>query len=213
MQRLRMRSSFHRSPALALLITALAALTASQLRQTFVMPPPVEVRPMDGEVAIEQPPREVPRAITADVASDSVGMGAAEWLQHSAAAELGLMALKLRSSAGDAAQASQQLLDLLQDGALTPGMKPVPVAGALSEPQPRNLLEEVLQPVTKFFMKYKWSIKPRCKECRIVHRYGRIWRLCDAAPRHKARQPGHQGWKRTITRHKGWSNLGAKTRR
>mmetsp|Transcript_45456 Transcript_45456/g.114438 ORF Transcript_45456/g.114438 Transcript_45456/m.114438 type:complete len:204 (+) Transcript_45456:73-684(+) len=203
MNRPRLRSSLHRSPVLALLVVVAAVLAASHLRPTFVMPPPMEAQPM-AEAA--------PRAIAAASADDTLGMDAAEWWQHSVAAELGMLAMKVRRGADDAAQASEQLLNLLQDGALTPGMKPVPVGGA-PMPQPRNLLEEVLQPVTKFFMKYKWSIKPRCKECRIVHRYGRIWRLCDAAPRHKARQPGHQGWKRTITRHKGWSNLGAKTRR
>eukprot|EP00929_Paragymnodinium_shiwhaense_P050777 TRINITY_DN25579_c0_g4_i2.p1 TRINITY_DN25579_c0_g4~~TRINITY_DN25579_c0_g4_i2.p1 ORF type:complete len:197 (-),score=45.09 TRINITY_DN25579_c0_g4_i2:162-752(-) len=73
----------------------------------------------------------------------------------------------------------------------------VPISGA-ALPQ-KNLLETVLEPLTKLYMKYRFSIKPRCKDCVITSRGGRLWRKCKIR-RHKARQPGNWDQSRPVVR-------------
>eukprot|EP00929_Paragymnodinium_shiwhaense_P050772 TRINITY_DN25579_c0_g1_i1.p1 TRINITY_DN25579_c0_g1~~TRINITY_DN25579_c0_g1_i1.p1 ORF type:complete len:197 (-),score=31.87 TRINITY_DN25579_c0_g1_i1:119-709(-) len=73
----------------------------------------------------------------------------------------------------------------------------VPISGP-ALPQ-KNLIDTVLEPLTKLYMKYRFSIKPRCKDCVITSRGGRLWRKCKIR-RHKARQPGNWDQSRPVVR-------------
>mmetsp|Transcript_75819 Transcript_75819/g.136790 ORF Transcript_75819/g.136790 Transcript_75819/m.136790 type:complete len:191 (-) Transcript_75819:160-732(-) len=80
-------------------------------------------------------------------------------------------------------------------------------AGCRPMPQEKGLLEKVLEPVTEFFLRYQRNMEPRCKECKMIIRFGRIVRTC-IIPRHKARQPGISGFKKKMNNIKGsWKQL------
>jgi len=116
------------------------------------------------------------------------GMDALEWAEARSQAEALLMGMKLRNGAEELLENAARNLQSL-DEALGHATKPVLIDGASLEPQKPSLLEKVLQPLTKLFMRYNFSIKPRCTECKITVRFGRLTRVCKVR-RHKARQPG-----------------------
>ncbi|CAE7314787.1 RGLG2 [Symbiodinium natans] len=92
------------------------------------------------------------------------------------------------------------------DGLVGPSPNPQ-LLPAGSAPLPKkDGLQQVIEPLTKLYMRYRTAIYPRCKECQIIVRFGKLWRTCRVR-RHKQRQPGITGYKRRMNRYKGWKQL------
>mmetsp|Transcript_25541 Transcript_25541/g.59468 ORF Transcript_25541/g.59468 Transcript_25541/m.59468 type:complete len:176 (-) Transcript_25541:113-640(-) len=110
-----------------------------------------------------------------------------------------------RGAVGD--EATEFEISLLSDADLSPETGAAFVsAGAVSTPGSETALagssanrallshrnSRDVEGLVERNMKYKMSIKPRCSDCRIIVRFGRLWRVCKVR-RHNARQPGIQG--------------------
>lgn len=74
------------------------------------------------------------------------------------------------------------------DNLVGPSLNPqlLPAGGV---PAQKDGMQQVIEPLTKLYMKYRTAIYPRCKECQIIVRFGKMWRTCRVR-RHKARQIG-----------------------
>ncbi|CAJ1376430.1 unnamed protein product [Effrenium voratum] len=68
----------------------------------------------------------------------------------------------------------------------------------------RDFKQAIIEPLTRLYMKYRTAVYPRCKDCRIIVRYGRLWRLCRVR-RHKLRQPGITTFKKRMNKYGGWA--------
>lgn len=144
------------------------------------------------------------------VEARSHGLGQLAWWERAAAVDAALFGVQLRDGAEGVYRTMDELLDALNGVLSGPDWGPelVPVAaGAATLPVPRDLLSEVLQPVTKLFMQYRNSIKPRCKDCEVFIRFGRLWRTCKTVKKHKARQPGISKFKKKVNRYGGFSQF------
>jgi len=89
------------------------------------------------------------------------------------------------------------------DELVGPSLNPqlLPAAGA---PAPKkDGLQQVIEPLTKLYMRYRTAIYPRCKECKIIVRFGKLWRTCRIR-RHKQRQPGITTFKKRMNKYQGW---------
>jgi len=143
------------------------------------------------------PPMESPVAITS-----AVGVGPFEWCQRSAAADAAIWAMRLKQGLNDGMKAADNAV-----ASLDHGTRPVPITGHLDMMKKDSPLSAAIEPLTKLFMKYRNSIKPRCKSCQIVVRFGRLLRTCTAEKRHKARQPGMSKFKRKMGRFNGFTKM------
>mmetsp|Transcript_76176 Transcript_76176/g.123088 ORF Transcript_76176/g.123088 Transcript_76176/m.123088 type:complete len:189 (+) Transcript_76176:61-627(+) len=125
--------------------------------------------------------------------------------------KLSEMGLQLREGLEDGVESAVNAFEeFLGEGedlvgpSLNPQLLP---AGCSPFTAEKSLLEKVLEPVTKFFLRYQRNMEPRCKECKMIIRFGRIVRTC-IIPRHKARQPGISGFKKKMNNIKGsWKQL------
>eukprot|EP00438_Fugacium_kawagutii_P036270 Skav218318 [mRNA] locus=scaffold2239:82197:98889:+ [translate_table: standard] len=90
------------------------------------------------------------------------------------------------------------------DNLVGPSLNPqlLPAGGV---PAQKDGMSQVIEPLTKLYMKYRTSIYPRCKECQIIVRFGKPWRTCRIR-RHKARQPGITTFKKRMNRYHGWKD-------
>mmetsp|Transcript_4085 Transcript_4085/g.7446 ORF Transcript_4085/g.7446 Transcript_4085/m.7446 type:complete len:181 (-) Transcript_4085:129-671(-) len=89
--------------------------------------------------------------------------------------------------------------DELIGPSLNPQLLP---AGSVPAPKEEGL-SHIIEPLTKLYMRYRTAIFPRCKECKIIVRFGRLWRTCRIR-RHKARQPGITTFKKRMNKYQGW---------
>ncbi|CAJ1348171.1 unnamed protein product [Effrenium voratum] len=89
------------------------------------------------------------------------------------------------------------------DNLVGPSLNPqlLPAGGA---PAPKDFKQAIIEPLTRLYMKYRTAVYPRCKDCRIIVRYGRLWRLCRVR-RHKLRQPGITTFKKRMNKYGGWA--------
>ena len=89
------------------------------------------------------------------------------------------------------------------DNLVGPSLNPqlLPAGGV---PAPKDGMSHIIEPLTKLYMKYRTCIYPRCKECQIIVRFGKMWRTCRIR-RHNARQPGITTFKKRMNKYKGWS--------
>mmetsp|Transcript_14697 Transcript_14697/g.38087 ORF Transcript_14697/g.38087 Transcript_14697/m.38087 type:complete len:185 (+) Transcript_14697:70-624(+) len=131
------------------------------------------------------------------------GLDGLEHLQRSMVADVGLMKIRALQDIDTVVRAFEEA----SDEANSECTVPVPISGALQAPEP-TLLEKVLTPLTKFFMKLIGKPKPRCEDCRMWIREGFIVRRCKKG-RHNARQPYYSlNPMKYITTHYTWINRG-----
>mmetsp|Transcript_102941 Transcript_102941/g.295403 ORF Transcript_102941/g.295403 Transcript_102941/m.295403 type:complete len:185 (-) Transcript_102941:138-692(-) len=131
------------------------------------------------------PPLEasVVQVPAANAEARNPGLDGLEYLQRSVVADVGLMKIKALQDIDTVVRAFEEA----SDEANSECTVPVPISGVLQAPEP-TLLEKVLKPLTKFFMKLIEKPKPRCEDCRMWVREGFIIRRCKKG-RHNARQP------------------------
>ncbi|CAK0820612.1 unnamed protein product, partial [Prorocentrum cordatum] len=136
-------------------------------------------------------PSEVPAALSDARAQES---GPWEWWGRAAAVDLALCERDVRRTVQNGIDGVSSFLEQLDDAAAAAGFatKPVPAMGAeLARARWRpEAVPNVIEPLTNLYMKYKFVIKPRCKDCMLIRRWGRFYRVCHVFPKHKARQPG-----------------------
>eukprot|EP00931_Biecheleriopsis_adriatica_P066994 TRINITY_DN411_c0_g2_i1.p1 TRINITY_DN411_c0_g2~~TRINITY_DN411_c0_g2_i1.p1 ORF type:complete len:197 (+),score=46.10 TRINITY_DN411_c0_g2_i1:52-642(+) len=155
-------------------------------------------------------PSFVPPPLPTEVAAP--GSEALQWLATSAPSKLDSLGNSLQECVEDgldsAITAFEDLIgdedDDLVGESWNPQLLP---AGSLPMPKQKDALQQVIEPLTKLFMRYRRTIYPRCEECKIIVRFGRLWRTCRVR-RHKTRQPGITQFKRTMNRFKGWRQIG-----
>eukprot|EP00930_Biecheleria_cincta_P103899 TRINITY_DN96010_c0_g1_i1.p1 TRINITY_DN96010_c0_g1~~TRINITY_DN96010_c0_g1_i1.p1 ORF type:complete len:190 (-),score=37.79 TRINITY_DN96010_c0_g1_i1:120-689(-) len=75
-------------------------------------------------------------------------------------------------------------------------------AGSAPLPQQKDPVQQIIEPLTQLFMRYRAAIYPRCTKCKIVIRWGKLWRTCEVK-KHKARQPGVSHYKQLMTKLRG----------
>uniref|UniRef100_A0A7S4RNM0 Ribosomal protein n=1 Tax=Alexandrium monilatum TaxID=311494 RepID=A0A7S4RNM0_9DINO len=191
-QRLMRRSGRPSGRAAAALLLAAAAAAVFLTFTPAFLPPPMDL-------PVPQAASKAPAAAERDS-----GDGLAQWWEETASVDLPLLGAKLRRGMDQgvrgAAEALAGIDKVVRGLDQNPQLLPV---GAGQSPEASDAASAILEPVTKLYMKYMHSIKPRCKDCQLVIRWGRVWRLCKTR-RHLARQPGTSHYKRKIHRHKGF---------
>eukprot|EP00913_Durusdinium_trenchii_P027663 g25944.t1 len=110
---------------------------------------------------------------------------------------------EFRADGLDAAFTAVDDLFSKADDLVGPSLNPqlLPAGGVPMKQE--NPLTPVIEPLTRLYMRYRTAMFPRCKDCLIRVRFGRLWRTCKIR-RHKARQPGMTKFKRIMNRYKGW---------
>eukprot|EP00440_Ansanella_granifera_P025729 gb/GFBE01027939.1/.p1 GENE.gb/GFBE01027939.1/~~gb/GFBE01027939.1/.p1 ORF type:complete len:190 (+),score=51.60 gb/GFBE01027939.1/:1-570(+) len=170
------------APAAALLLVA--AFSAQLFVPSFVPPPlPTEAVPAFGTEALR-------------------------WLEATAKSELAYTGACIEEGVDSAIAAFEDLVlgeenDDVDDWNWNPQLVP---AGMAPLPQQKDPVQQIIEPLTKLFMRYRVSMYPRCKDCQIVLRWGKLWRTCPIR-KHKARQPGISKFKEKMNRFKGWRQI------
>eukprot|EP00933_Yihiella_yeosuensis_P066287 TRINITY_DN70499_c0_g1_i1.p1 TRINITY_DN70499_c0_g1~~TRINITY_DN70499_c0_g1_i1.p1 ORF type:complete len:195 (-),score=34.62 TRINITY_DN70499_c0_g1_i1:115-699(-) len=85
------------------------------------------------------------------------------------------------------------------DDLIGPSENPQLITVGVPLPPKKDLLKEALKPVTVMMMRWQKKITPRCPDCKIVIRWGKIYRTC-TNKRHKARNSGIKRDKRKYER-------------
>lgn len=79
-------------------------------------------------------------------------------------------------------------------------------AGSAPLPQQKDPAQQIIEPLTQLFMRYRAAIFPRCIKCKIVIRWGKLWRTCEVR-KHKARQPGLSKFQKIMNKYHGFRQI------
>jgi len=112
-----------------------------------------------------------------------------QWWAERMIPEIGLWLIGLRNAAREVVMGADKVADDIEQALSGPPPAYELAGSRRALLSPREAVEDALQPMTRLYMKYRETIKPRCQLCTVFIRNGRLWRTCKIK-RHKARQPG-----------------------